>query len=465
MKPLADRPLAVLLLIGAVVIFTQSWLPTHDQDSLLFAVIARNMAESGDWVNLTYTRLYHQQFYEHPPLFVWLQAATFWLLGVSAFTMRLVNGLFGLLGLWAVYAYGARVGGGRVGFWAGFILLWSFKYFNYANKCRADVPLTALIAVGCYFVYRAVADRKYFIPAGVAAGMALMTKGPVGLAPVAVALLGFIALGEWKQLASRYALLGLLAMVLIPLPWVARQQLEAGTAFYQKYIVEQVIETAASGREKDEGGIFYYLLVVFKQYWPWLLALAPGVWLTVRSWRTKPGAALALVWALVILVGISLPAGKREYYLIPLAAPLAILSAVGLERCFPERWFPRTINALAILALAYALVGFTPVQVHKSDAAMMTVMAAAGRELAPDEILLAWEAPKKKWAVIAFSAFYARREAREIEGTELAARLENGGHLVLLTAAKQQPELDARVAPRRWSWTTAGDYALGELAP
>ena len=43
-------------------------------DSAIYASVARNVAEEGDWLNPSFTEFYHTPFAEHPPLLFWLQA-------------------------------------------------------------------------------------------------------------------------------------------------------------------------------------------------------------------------------------------------------------------------------------------------------------------------------------------------------------------------------------------------------
>src|SRR5215510_11290026 len=54
-------------------------------DKPRYAWIARDMAETGDWVT---PRLYGRPWFEKPPLFYWMAGASFKLFGVSEATAR-----------------------------------------------------------------------------------------------------------------------------------------------------------------------------------------------------------------------------------------------------------------------------------------------------------------------------------------------------------------------------------------
>src|SRR5215475_1656647 len=63
-------------------------------DEPRYAWIARDMAESGDWVT---PRLYGKPWFEKPPLLYWGGAVFFKLLGVSEVSARLPSALCALL--------------------------------------------------------------------------------------------------------------------------------------------------------------------------------------------------------------------------------------------------------------------------------------------------------------------------------------------------------------------------------
>src|SRR5690348_1638653 len=62
-------------------------------DEPRYAWIARDMAESGDWIT---PRLYGKPWFEKPPLFYWGAALSFKLFGVSETTARLPSALCAL---------------------------------------------------------------------------------------------------------------------------------------------------------------------------------------------------------------------------------------------------------------------------------------------------------------------------------------------------------------------------------
>ena len=71
-----------------------------DWDEINFAEAAREMMVSGDWLNVT---INFEPFWEKPPLFIWLQAISFSVLGISEFAARLPNVIIGFFTLLVLY--------------------------------------------------------------------------------------------------------------------------------------------------------------------------------------------------------------------------------------------------------------------------------------------------------------------------------------------------------------------------
>src|SRR5450755_2924931 len=68
-------------------------------DEPRYAWIARDMAESGDWVT---PRLYGKPWFEKPVLYYWSAALSFKLFGVSEAAARLPSAVFALMGTLAL---------------------------------------------------------------------------------------------------------------------------------------------------------------------------------------------------------------------------------------------------------------------------------------------------------------------------------------------------------------------------
>src|SRR5579862_2811692 len=75
-------------------------------DDAHYAHIAKDILVTGDWLNL---RSNGGRIFEHPPLFVWIEAALFRLFGKSDFIARLPSALCGWGTILLVYSLARRL--------------------------------------------------------------------------------------------------------------------------------------------------------------------------------------------------------------------------------------------------------------------------------------------------------------------------------------------------------------------
>src|SRR5215210_7760152 len=107
------------------------WFATLDYRKLIkpdegrYAEIAREMAQSGDWVT---PRLNGIKYFEKPPLQYWAGAAAIDQFGPQEWAARLWPALTGALGILLAWFTGWRLFGARAGMFAGIVLGSSLMY-------------------------------------------------------------------------------------------------------------------------------------------------------------------------------------------------------------------------------------------------------------------------------------------------------------------------------------------------
>ena len=90
--------------------------PLFDWDEINFAEAAREMIMSGDYARV---QINFRPFWEKPPLFIWMQAASMHLFGINEFAARLPNAICGIITLNLMYFFGVQIKSRSFGwFWA-----------------------------------------------------------------------------------------------------------------------------------------------------------------------------------------------------------------------------------------------------------------------------------------------------------------------------------------------------------
>ncbi|HSM14027.1 MAG TPA: glycosyltransferase family 39 protein [Thermoanaerobaculia bacterium] len=332
MSPAAARR---WVLLAAAILFLWSlgghdlWAPEEPK----YGEIAREMVVDGQWaVPHVNGRVYSDK----PPLLFWLIAIASLPFGaVTPFAARLPSVLAAL----GVVALVVRIGSRRWGPWtgalAGAVLATTYLFWEKARWAQTDALLCLWIwvALAAFDAFRSgEADgRRAGLLFWLAAALAVLTKGPVGLLlPLGIALVVLAIdreLGRWRRFAP---LAGPLAFVAVVGAWV----LAASWLGPEGYTVwgalrEHFVERAIEGRHHVQPP-WYFLEVLPPLLLPWT-ALVPGA--LVLAWRRRlPADRLALVAALFVLVFFSVSTEKRELYALPAVPAFALMVAALVGR-------------------------------------------------------------------------------------------------------------------------------------
>ena len=230
-----------------------------------------------------------------------------------------------------------------------------------------DAPFAGLVtaSIVAYFVaLESKGPRRYTLLAlaGLACGGAFLVKGL--LAFVLPALVGGVYLAFSRRFRDLFLTpwIPILVAMAVVLPWaIAIHQTEPG--FWEHFIIGAHFQrfTAADGNQHSEP-FWYYLMVFPLMAVPWTFAWPLAVLgLRGREGR-RPWVLYATCWLVVPLIFLSLSSGKLPTYVMPLMAPVAALTAVGLVMWFDGhpskrgfiRYIPAVLMGLGALAVALA---------------------------------------------------------------------------------------------------------------
>ena len=356
--------MVVLVVIGVLLV----WFGTLDARHLLrpdegrYAEISREMFVTGDWVTIRYNAL---KYFEKPPFHLWITTFAYELFGVGDWQARLCVALAGIAGLGATMLAAARWFGCRTGLLAGLALLampmWSVAgHFN-------SLDMTLSGALACVLACMLLAQHPEATPRArfgwmlacwAAMGVAILTKGLVGIALPGLVLVVYTLLtrdfGLWRRL---HLLTGIVTLLVVTVPWfwlISSRNPE----FPHFFFIHEHWDRYTSTVHARKGSVWYFVPLLVAGMLPWL-GLVPRMWEVVREragavrgMGGKPfqPALLSLVWFAAIFVFFSMSGSKLPGYIVPVFPALAILVAVALDQ-INERSWNRQINALLVLAV------------------------------------------------------------------------------------------------------------------
>jgi 4-amino-4-deoxy-L-arabinose transferase-like glycosyltransferase len=362
---------ALLLFIGAALSFPNLGAPSlWDIDEGNNSEAAREMMESGNWVIPTFN---YELRVDKPALLYWLQIGAYRVFGASEFAARLPSALAALLTILLTYELARSLFGMTTGLLAGVVLASVAGFCASAHFANPDALLNVFTVLTLFFFWQSFVRERggWFVLSGVSAGLGVLAKGPVGLVlPAAVSCLFLLSCGRLRSLRNPSVLWAALAFVVVALPWYILVATDTKAEFLRGFILKHNVGRFLSPMENHRGPVYYYLGVLIVGFAPWsaLLGLAAWAGLGARA-RSDDQSMTAYrflwAWVAVYLVFFSVASTKLPNYILPIYAPLAILSARFLDRwrtgtIQPPAWaLPLGFTCLLLLGTGAAVALLT----------------------------------------------------------------------------------------------------------
>jgi dolichol-phosphate mannosyltransferase len=381
--------------------------PLIEPDEGRNAEVAREMLAQGTWGVPHFDYL---PYLDKPVLLFWLMATAFRALGVSELAARLPSALAALATVALTFGLArALLPDVRRAVLAAAVLATSPLVLAFARIAIFDMPLTALAtaALLCLVLARVRgAPWPWWPLAGLAMGLGVLCKGPVGIAvPLVAFAAGRGALAPApRRMAARAALVAALVAAAVVAPWLVHVEWRH-PGFLRYAVLDETLLRFTSVERFDRAGPGYYYLPVLLWaggLWSLLLGLvAPTLVRRARAGGAE-GAAIrfAARAAAAIVLFFTLSASKRPQYVLPALVPLALLTAIGVDAAAEL-----TARALRGVATAAAIVGLAALA---AVLAHVPLPGATPRVIAPG-VLLAAGAFLLGWGVVTWRA--ARRPA------------------------------------------------------
>jgi 4-amino-4-deoxy-L-arabinose transferase-like glycosyltransferase len=328
------------------------------------AQTAREMVLSGDWIHPSYNG---QSRLKKPPMMYWMQAGASVALGASPpvppWVARLPSALAAAALAGLTVALGRRIYGERTGALAGLMAIGCIGFVEYSWSARPDMLYGAcctLMLAGfasATLAERSLRARRWDAWIGwMGFGAATLAKGPHVPAIILLGVVVHLLISGRRReiIATIRPLSGALIVLMMCVPWVAAIVLE------QEGAAGLWMQQLFAGRDSsDEGSLRewltpYYLYALPALLLPWAVALPFGLFVAFQKGREDLARGRVLAWIVfTVLIVMSIPNHRRDYYMLPILAPLAVLMARGamdwLERLGQKETVRRRLGSAACL--------------------------------------------------------------------------------------------------------------------
>lgn len=306
-------------------------------DEPRFALIARDMVESGGWF---FPRRAGELYAHKPPLFLWSIASAYAVTGSLRFSFLLPSLLAGLATLALVYDLGRRLWHRRAGLAAGLTLLAIFQFTLQAKTAQIDASVTFWTTLGLYGLTRTLIlghGKRWWWLAWGAMGLGVITKG-VGFLPL-LALIPWAAVRNrgWRHLrpsslrpidwVSGVLIFALaISLWLVPMLVLVDHSGDPDLVAYRNEILWDQTAKRYAAYEGHQKPIWYYPVEVIPFLWLPASLLFP--WL-IPAWRRRAKRRDArylwlLGWILMVVIFFTFSSGKRGVYILPAVPALAL---------------------------------------------------------------------------------------------------------------------------------------------
>lgn len=360
--------LCLVLVLLSLVCFLPGFssLQPMDRDEPRYAQASKQMLESGDFVDI---RFQDEARHKKPVGIYWMQSTAVAMgqaLGVpearTTIALYRIPSLLGalatvLLTYWASLAFLGR----RGAFFAAALVATSVILMVEARLAKTDAALTACAVAVMGGLARAYLSRGAgVLPRrtlgifwlGFAAG--ILIKGPLILmfAGLSAAVLSY------RERSARWLLtlkpkIGLVATLLIVIPWFVAIAIKSGGAFYSASVGHDMLGKVGTAQTYHWAPPGFYLLSFFATFWPGAIfaaIAAPFAWIH----RREEPIAFVLAWIVPSWIVFELVPTKLPHYTMPLLPAVAIVTVMAIFRHFVGPHRPAA-------KLATVLIPFIPV--------------------------------------------------------------------------------------------------------
>jgi 4-amino-4-deoxy-L-arabinose transferase-like glycosyltransferase len=389
-----------LLFFGCVLFhIVGTWsLPLIDRDEPRFAEASREMIERVDYIVPYFN---NQLRLDKPPLTYWAQALSYRIFGENDFAARFPSAVAAALTALSILAWGSRLGGDKLGWWAAIIFTLSLQTFLHAKAAVADMWLVLFMTTahwsGFELIQLPMSNTQRSTPNSeqtnqtsnikhqtsgwwwifyLSLALGFLAKGPIAWTPLLTVGGIILYARDWQLARSLRFPIGILLTLAVVALWGIPALIQTHGEFFSVGIGRHVIGRSLAtmeGHGPNSFGMYllllpFYFVTVFVSFFPCSIKLP---WLVRKLWqgrkagigdplynRNKIDAYLVTGIAIVFII-FTLVKTKLPHYTLPAFPLLALLLArywQGAAVANGRSLFAIIVSATACVWIAIALV-------------------------------------------------------------------------------------------------------------
>ena len=360
----------ILILITALVFVSFNLYQGEFLDGLTYASISRNLAfHQGSAFQLFYNDYLYAHFYEHPPLFFWVESLFFKLFGDIYFLEKAIGLLFFICSSYMIkriiyIKY-------QVDLSLFFVAVLSMLFFPYIWIFKNNMLESLLVPI-LLLAYIVILQKEYSVIVrsilfAILFVLAFLTKGPFCLFMLAMFFIESIQSPtiQWKEILLFYLVLGICITISI----ILIINYEPLYTYMKSYFQIQVLKSIKGERELSSRWIYISQLLLV------LLPIAIIVlWKKIKKHPIHYARYITSIF-LVLLYSISILVSPKQqpYYIVPIIPFLIIILGDWMGSIYlrlqdmAQRYARYLIYGICIVILLNISIGYYTLTNYKSN--------------------------------------------------------------------------------------------------
>ncbi len=353
---------AIISVLG--VVLTGMFVPVIE-NACKYAQVSREILDNSDWINLT---IAHAPYGQKPPLLFWLGAVFYSFFGVSLFAFKFPVWMISLVGIFSTYRLAKLLYTREIGMLAAFLWATSLGYFHFHNDIHSDTVLVnfVILAIWQFAAFFRFKKWHQFAVGSVATGLAMLAKGPIGLAiPVAALGTDLLVHRKGKEIFHVRWLLALLIAGIVLSPALIGLFHQFGMKGLKFYFWTNNIGRITGSYQSSDSSFFIYFHNLILLSLPWAMFVYPALILEIRKYilqiihKQKPGKTdefITMGGFLVTFGVLTVASQKNPHYLMSVMPLAMILTAKWILEIFRGDRFKKLKKVLTGIHYVYPVL-------------------------------------------------------------------------------------------------------------
>lgn len=308
-------------------------------DAGKYATVAKEIFQNGNFINLT---VHGEPYDQKPPMLFWLGAIGFAIGGISNIWFKLPVLILVFVSFYWAYQLGKSLYNKRVGFLTAIMLGFSVMYMLYSMDIHTDTVLQAFVTLALWqlFEFIKTGKNKYWILGFIAVGLAMLSKGPVGAAIPAFAVIGHLVLKRnFKSFLNYRWYLGILLAFVVASPALIGLMNQFGWEGIRFFFWENNVGRITGSYVKSVNDPIFYVHNLIHIFLPWSILFFISAFMEFKTlfknkFKTNEYFTFTGLWIYFIIINLS--SSQLPNYIFSIVPLIAILTAKWIDIALNE---------------------------------------------------------------------------------------------------------------------------------